>query len=163
MLLSALLYYRSVKIQRFLEPALALSQPRNEFTKSINAAFQKGFGAKPPAGIGVKGSSILVERALLFSDDGELGATAPDVLKKLSRVFLSLLKDDPTRSSMSVVLIVAQFSSEGRGGAPYVAERMRTQRMLGFIQDALFHVEPELGKKYAGYFMAGAQPAITRE
>src|SRR5512143_2212095 len=39
-LLSSLLYYRSVKIQRFLEPALALSQPRNEFAKHIRQIIQ---------------------------------------------------------------------------------------------------------------------------
>ena len=42
--LSALLYYRAVKIQRFLEPALALSQPRNEFTKNISQNFQREIG-----------------------------------------------------------------------------------------------------------------------
>ena len=34
-LLSGLLYYRAVRIQRFMEPALALSQPRNDFSEAI--------------------------------------------------------------------------------------------------------------------------------
>ncbi len=45
-LLSALLYYRAIKIQRFLEPALAISQPRNEFAKNVRLRFQKEFGEK---------------------------------------------------------------------------------------------------------------------
>ncbi len=66
-LLSALLYYRAVKIQRFLEPALAISQPRNEFSKSIKLIFQQEFGAESIKGLRVKASSILIERSFLFA------------------------------------------------------------------------------------------------
>ncbi len=66
-LLSALLYYRAVKIQRFLEPALALSQPRNEFAKNIKSIYQKEFGTKPVTGLRIKASSILMDRSFLFT------------------------------------------------------------------------------------------------
>ena len=75
-LLSALLYYRAIKIQRFLEPALALSQPRNEFAKNIKVIFQGEFGTSPVRGFKIKGSSIFMDKALLFSQKGVLTATA---------------------------------------------------------------------------------------
>jgi hypothetical protein len=161
-LLSALLYYRAVKIQRFLEPALALSQPRNEFSKSIKLIFQKEFGAESVKGLKVRASSILMEKSFLFSSDGALKATAQADLKKLSRIFLSLMDNEQTRSDISLVLIISRFPSSGTWMA-YAAERMQAQRMAGFIQDALFFAEPRLGIRHGTYFLAAAQPANPLE
>jgi hypothetical protein len=161
-LLSGLLYYRSVKIQRFLEPALALSQPRNEFTKNINAMFEKEFGTKSIGGLKVKASSVLIEKSLLFSPDGAPNASAQADLRKLARIFLSLMKDDHMRSEISLVLIIARFPSYGRMGTNIV-ERTNVQRMVGFIQDALFRAEPDLGTRYSTYFAGVAQPTNPHE
>ncbi len=159
-LLSAFLYYRAVKIQRFLEPALAISQPRNEFTRSISQSFQKEFGAEAIKGIKVRTSSILLEKSLLFSEDGVLNAGARDELRKFARVFLSLMEDDHTRPDISLVLIVVRFPSYGPlvSTLSNMTERAKAQRMTGALQDALFSAEPELGRKYGGYFVAAAQP-----
>ncbi len=156
-LVSALLYYRAVKIQRYLEPALALTQPRNEFTKNINAAFHKEFGEQV-RGFRVKSSSILMDRSLLISGDGIMKASVREDLRKLARVFLSLMQESNTRSDISLVLIVARYPSYG---ARYVraAEMAHVQRMLGFIQDELFLAEPELGTGYSTFFAGAAQPA----
>jgi hypothetical protein len=161
-LLSALLYYRAIKIQRFLEPALALSQPRNEFTKKIKVIFQGEFGTSPVRGLKIKGSSILMDKALLFSQKGALTATAQSDLQKLARIFLSLMKNDQTRSEISLVLIIGRFPSVGERGA-YLAEKSQVQQMVGFIQDALFQLEPELGLHYATFFTGAIQPADPRE
>ncbi len=160
-LLSALIYYRAVKIQRFLEPALALSQPRNEFSESINRIVQKEFGTGPIRGLEVRSSSLIIEKALLFSRDGTLRASAQDVMKRLGRVLLSLLEDKRTRADISLILISAGYPS-GRQG-PEVAERMKAQRMLGLVQDSLFRAEPELGRAYGTYFAVAARPAPPRE
>lgn len=161
-LLSALLYYRAVKIQRFLEPALALSQPRNEFTKSINSIFEKEFKTKSIKGLKIRSSSILMETSLLFSGEGVPKASARDDLQKLARIFLSLMKDDHTRSEISQVLIIGRYPSYGMTGTT-IMERVKVQRMVGFIQDALFHLEPELGIRYAPYFSGAAQPTNPQE
>jgi len=156
-LLSALLYYRAVKIQRFLEPALALSQPRNEFSKGIMTVFEKEFGAQPVEGLAVKMQSIVIEKSLLISADGKLRASAQRDLQKLARIFLALMKDDHLRSEINLVLIVGRFPSYGDAGAT-MAARMEVQRLAGFIQDALFHLEPELGIRFSTYFASAAQP-----
>jgi hypothetical protein len=161
-LLSSLLYYRSVKIQRFLEPALALSQPRNEFTKNIKQIIQKEFGAGKIEGLNVKASSIFMETSLLFSPDGRLKASAQTDLQKLARVFLALMKDDHLRSEISLVLIVGHFPTSGAREAS-AAERMMVARMVAFIQDALFKLEPGLGKGYPTYFAAAVRPMNPRE
>jgi len=161
-LLSGLLYYRAVKIQRFLEPALALSQPRNEFTKSISSIFEKEFGAKSIKGLKIRTSSILIEKSLLFSRDGTPKASAKDDLQKLARIFLSLMTDDHTRSEISQVLIIGRYPSYGVTGET-IMERVKAQRMVGFIQDALFQLEPGLGIRYATYFADAAQPTDPQE
>jgi hypothetical protein len=158
LLLSALLYYRAIKIQRFLEPALAISQPRNEFAQSVNLIFQKEFGAESIPGIKVRTSSIAITKSLLFSEKGALRATARIVLKKLASTFLSLLEDDHTRPNISLVLINARFPAD-RSRRSNGAERLRAQRMVGLIQDSLFEEEPKLGRRYGAYFVAAAQPA----
>jgi hypothetical protein len=161
-LLSALLYYRAVKIQRFLEPALAISQPRNEFAKNIRLRFQKEFGEEAIKGLKVRTSSILMEKSVLFSKDGNLKASAEADLRKLARIFLSLMQDDHTRSDISLILIMGRFSSGGEW-AMNVTERVKAQRIVGFIQDALFHEEPELGRRYSIYFVAATQPTNPHE
>lgn len=156
-LLSALLYYRAVKIQRFLEPALAISKPRNDFSRNIKLIFQKEFGAESIKGLKVKGSSILIEQSFLFAGDGALKASAQTNLKKLAHIFLLLMEDDETKSDISLVLIIGRFSSSGTW-MTYASERMNVQRMVGFVQDALFFAEPRLGLRHGTYFVAAAQP-----
>ncbi len=160
-LLSALLYYRAVKIQRFLEPALALSQPRTEFAKHIKAIFQKEFGARSKD-IRIKASSILVDRSFLFPRGSVLSAPAQADLAKIARIFLTLMTDDHARSEISLVMIVGRYPSFGATGAD-AAARMDAQRMVGFIQDVLFHAQPELGVRYSPYFASVAQPATPHE
>jgi hypothetical protein len=161
-LLSALLYYRAVKIQRFLEPALALSQPRNEFSKSIKLIFQKEFGAESVKGLKIRASSILIEKSFLFSGDGALKVSAQTDLKKLARIFLLLMDNEQTRSDISLVLIVSRFPASGTW-MTYATDRIQAQRMSGFIQDALFFAEPQLGIRYGTYFIAAAQPTNPLE
>lgn len=155
-LFSALLYYRAVKIQRFLEPALALSQPRNEFTKRITRLFRKEFGEKTEKGLDVRLSSIVVHRSMLFSADGRLSAQGERILKKFARMFLGLMKDDQSRTEISLILINARYTSYGAQGAD-AADRLRAQLTVGFIQDSLFRMEPELGVRYSTLFASVAQ------
>ncbi len=161
-LLSALLYYKAVKIQRFLEPALALSQPRNEFAKNIKFIFQKEFGSKSVEGLKIKASSILIDRSLLFSQRGVLTASAQDDLGKLAHLFTALMNDEHTRSEISLILIIGRYPSFGATGGDAGA-RLDVQRMVGFIQDVLFHAQPELGIRYSPYFASVAQPTTPHE
>lgn len=161
-LLSALLYYRAVKIQRFLEPALALSQPRNEFSKKVKLMFQKEYGADQIKGLKVRAGTILIEKSFLFETDGTLKASAQVNLKKLARVFLLLMDDDQMRSDISLVLITARFPTGGTWPV-YAMERIKALRMVGFVQDALFFAERRLGIRYGTYFVAAAQPANANE
>jgi len=54
LILSAILYYQAVKIQRFLEPALAVSQPKMKFTQNMNNLLTKEFAKKGDRGRQIK-------------------------------------------------------------------------------------------------------------
>ena len=155
--LSALLYYRAVKIQRFLEPALDLSRPRNEFSRNISLNFQQEFGAQQIRGLQARRSSIIIDRSLLFSAGGALKPSSRIIIKKLSRLFLSLLGDTRMRSNISLVLVCFHYPSEGPKDATF-ASRMQAQQMVGLLQDSLYEAEPELGQKFKAYCAATVQP-----
>ncbi len=161
-LLSALLYYRAVKIQRFLEPALALSQPRYEFSKSLKLLFQEEFGTEAIKGLTIRASSILIKRSFLFAEDGTLKTSAQAKLKKLAKIFLMLMDDDQMRPDIRLVLIIGRFPSGGIW-ITHAQERAKVQRLVGFIQDVLFFAEPRLGARYGTYFAAAAQPANLKD
>ena len=161
-LLSALLYYRAVKIQRFLEPALALSQPRNEFAKNINQLFMSEFGTKPLPGVKIKSSAVLMDRARLFTKAGTLAPTAGEDLDKLAGVFLALMKDSARRADISLVLIMIRFPAYGPRSL-VMTERLHAQQMLGQLQDGLFQAEPELAVRYSPFFVCAAQPTTPHE
>jgi hypothetical protein len=156
-LLSALLYYRAVKIQRFLEPALALSRPRNAFTKRISVLCEKELGDRAVNGLKVQGSTIKLRRSIVFQKDGKLKPEGKKILHGLARVFLLLMQDPKARSEIDRILIISRFVHREAPGAN-VPFRMQEYLLVGFIQDALFLEEPELGKEYASYFMSATGP-----
>lgn len=161
-LLSALLYYRAVKIQRFLEPALALSQPRNQFTKNIKQIFRKEFGTDEVKGIRVKSSSILLDKSVLFNQNGTLKDSAKNDLHKLANVLLSLMKNDATRDDISLVLIIAHYPAMGPLDVA-AAHRLNSQLVTGYIQDVMAASEPELRVYYPAYFVSAVQPSPAPE
>ncbi len=161
-LLSAVIYYRAIKIQRFLEPALALSQPRNEFANNINALFQKEFGKEGARGIKISSSSIFMDISVLFSPNGAPKASAEESLRKIARIFQSLMADEHARSEISFVMIIGRYPSNGVTTATAM-ERLKVQHLTGLIEDTLFHVEPGLARQYAPYFAASALQAISAE
>jgi hypothetical protein len=157
-LLSALLYYRAVKIQRFLEPALALSQPRNEFTNNIKSIVEKEFGPQPVPGLRVKSSSILMATPLLFSREGSWKAKVRSDIPKLARVLLKLLRDDHARSEINLIMIIGRYPSHGISQVTAI-DRFKTLKLIGLVQDALFQAEPELSTNFAPFFGVSAVPA----
>ncbi|MBI5639164.1 MAG: hypothetical protein HZA17_01945 [Nitrospirae bacterium] len=156
LLLSGLLYYRAVKIQRFLEPALALSQPRNEFADAINSALRKEFDAEGIKGVSFTLGTIYVDDALLFDGQHNMRDTAPIILRKLGNTFHSILSDEHTRSHVDLILVVARFPVSDD---PEVNRRMRlVQYKSELILDTMFRERPDLEKEHGGFFAATYLP-----
>lgn len=159
LLLSAILYYRAVKIQRFLEPALAISAPRMEFSKNIKRLISKEFGTEKITGIRFTTNSIFVEKSLLL-----IGVHEPDprsaTLKKLSRVFLSVLQDPDMRDYVDFILVRVKFPINSDTDEK---RRFRVQQRADLILNSLYKVAPELGRNYRTYFAATVEPVDSSE
>ncbi len=156
LLLSALLYYRAVRIQRFLEPVLAITQPRITFSNNINNLLLREFGKEESKGIKVKPGSILVEQSLLIA--GVHNTTGEDtVLTKLGRVFLAALSDPAIRDNISLIIVIARvpLGPEMESNKEF---RYQIQQRAELILNSIFKVAPELERNYGGYFAATALP-----
>jgi hypothetical protein len=161
LLLTAVLYYRAIKVQRFLEPALAISQPRNEFAQNINKLLSKEFGNNTIE-IRFMMGSILIEESVLFAGNDRIKGSAPKILKKLSNVFISALDDENMRSYISNILIIAYFPLSSDSGSNNMM-RTEMQHRAELILDSMYKAEPKLKKDYGTYFAATAMPVAAPE
>ena len=157
LLLSALLYYRAIKIQRFLEPALAITQPRITFSKNINNLLLREFGKEESEGIKFKAGSIFVEQSLLISGVRNIKGEDTVVLKKLGRVFMDAFSDPDIRDNISLILVIARppLSPEKISNKEL---RYQIQNRTGLILNSIYKVAPGLESNYGRYFAATALP-----
>jgi len=155
LLLSALLYYRAVRIQRFLEPALAITQPRITFSRNINNLLLKEFGKEESKGIKFKTGSILVEQSLLIAGVHNINGEDSVVMKKLGRVFLAALSDPAIRDNISLIIVSTRLplSPEISSNKEF---RNQIQNRAELILNSMYKVEPGLERKYGRYFAATA-------
>ncbi len=157
LLLSAVIYYRAIKVQRFLEPALAFSQPRLQFSQSINNLLSKEFGTKETQGVRLRAGAIFVNQSLLFPAGRMTRPDQSQVLHKLGHVFLRALDDPDIRDNISLILVSTRLplSTDAELNA---ALRFQLEGRALLILNSLYSAEPAIEKKYAQYFAATALP-----
>lgn len=163
MVLSAILYYRAVKIQRFLEPALALSQPRNQLSERFNVLLRREFGDTA----GVRGMSfgmgaVIAEARLFFDEDEVTKKSADEMLQKLNRVFYEALQDERTRLHIAAVLVGADYRV-GPAAGDTKGARERAQHRAEMLMDRLLSADPRLTGSFGTYFIASAIPSESRD
>jgi hypothetical protein len=156
LLLSAILYYRAVKIQRFLEPALAISEPRTKFSQGVRNLLTREFGPREIEGIRFRGGSIMVDQSLLLAGAHPGPRSELAVLKKLSRFFLAALGDEDLRKYISIVMVNARLPQTDNA-ALNAEMRYKAQDRAVLILNTLFSLEPMLEKRYAQYFVSTAR------
>jgi len=144
-----LLYDRAVRVQRFLEPALAISQPRIAFSDGMFRLMRTEFGPGGMAGIVISGDHISVRKDLLFSDFH--GSGQADVLMKLGHVFHAMLEEPAMKPNIDVILIgaKAEVTDDPRKN---IVIRELTQRTAASVLTALFQSDPALERDHANYF-----------
>jgi hypothetical protein len=160
LLLSALIYYRAVKIQRFLEPALAVSEPRMKFNQDIKDLLSREFSPKEMKGIRFRAGTIMVDESIIFErTHSKEQPTEPVVLKKLSRVFMAALDNPEIRENISQIQITERFPLS-KDMILNRQARFEVQDRAVLILNSLFSAEPRLEKDYTTFFTATAIPAI---
>jgi hypothetical protein len=161
MLLSAILYYRAVKIQRFMEPALAISQPKIKFTQSINKLLSQEFGTKEIKGVKFRAGSILVDQSQFFESSRYAKGFDSATLNKLSRVFLSALSNEDTREDISLIMVNIRYPL-GQDPELNSVMSLQSQQKAWLLLNSLYAAEPQLENKYGNYFVAAAMPVNRR-
>ena len=159
LLLSALIYYRAVKIQRFLEPALAISEPRMKFSQDIKDLLSREFSREEMKGITFRAGTITVDESLIFTEPS-LSRIPPGgslVLKKLGRVFITALGDPAMRENIGLIQVAARFPLSGDLILNRRA-RFGVQDRATLILNSLFDAEPRLEASYASSFAATSIP-----
>jgi len=157
MLLSSILYYRAVKIQRFMEPALAISQPKIKFTQSINKLLSQEFGTKEIKGVKFRAGSILVDQSRFFAGSRYAKGFDPATINKLSRVFLSALSNEDTREDISLIMVNIRYPF-GQDPELNRVMSLQSQQKAWLLLNSLYAAEPQLENKYGTYFVAAAMP-----
>ena len=155
--LGGTLYYRAVKVQRFLEPAVAISQPRIQFAENLSRLLKQEFGERPVKGVEFTTNSILIEKALLTD-----ASAGPEVLRRLSRIFYFLLRDPQLRQYVDVILV----NSRPASGSNISANRQQKQTMQHMSEQillVLYQLRPELERDFENYFAAASIPVTEAE
>ncbi len=162
LLLSAFIYYRAIKIQRFSEPALALMQPRIEFGRNIINLFSEQFQGRKLEGVRFTTDSIFIDESLLLIFAPIDKSTAPPILRELGKTFLFILQNPEVRSYIDLILINTRKPMVS-GESFSKQERRDFQARAEFILHSLFMVEPKLERRYSSYFAATAVSVSGQE
>lgn len=158
MLLCGLLYYRSTKIQRFIEPTLAMSQPRFDFADRISKELNIQFAGDDFSGISFTADSILIDEPLIYNSTLSDVESTP-IYKKVADIFLTILKDPKMRGYVDMIIISSKFV-HGKDSALNQQKRTETQHKSEKILHALFESEPELEPYHGVYFGSTAMPVL---
>jgi len=151
-LLSGLVHYRSVKILRFLEPALAMSQPRADFREGIRQLFIDAFGDASVPGVGLSSESIMIDERLILTDTHHRPQDETRIAEKLGSVFLGILEDRQLRNTFDFIMVTTRYPGE-TDGEQTVEERRQLRERNDLIIGKLLATQPTLAAKYAGSFL----------
>lgn len=148
LLLSALLYYRAIKIQRFIEPAIAISEPRIVLNHTIKRLLEREFGSQRIKGVNYYAEKIIVHSSLLYSD---MHGSEMRLNERLGRVFLSILKDPMMSSYVDAITVITRTPM---GPNPFENRKRREEKLLAsnMFLNSVLNAVPELERDYSIYF-----------
>lgn len=150
MLTGALLYYRSVNLQRFLEPALAVLEPRTRLASRLGKLASEELGIEYAQKIVIRSSSIMVHKSLFTSDAHH---NVPVVIGRLSRMMFRLFEDPWMASNIEMIMVKTSvpinISPEDKADA---LAKMRKQSEA--VLKAILGTDPALATGYSDKFAA---------
>jgi hypothetical protein len=160
MLLSSLLYFRAVKAQRYLEPALATVKTRINFAKKIEQFLEKEFNTSNVDGIKFSTNALSISKSLIFrSIEGDERYDSL-LMKRLSNIFFSLLTDEETSTFIDMILIETRLPY-----SPHLKvnkeTRVKYQHEAESILDYIFEVGPDLEQQFGQYFAVTIIPTAS--
>jgi hypothetical protein len=162
MLLGGFLYYKAIRFQRFLEPALALTLPGSLFDLDVRERLKEEFGPEYVHDIRYALGTIQVRKSVLL---GEVhNNRGPIIYKKLGRVFKDILENPELRGDIKVILVssMARVSDDPGLSQQNRVSRQEAQDRAGGVLNVLYAAEPELETTYGLFFEATATPVYSQ-
>ena len=101
-LIGALLYYRAVNLQRFLEPALAVLEPRTQLSMRLKNLAKEELGPEYGQNVIVQSSGLMLHKSL-FSTPQYHGI--PVFINRLGNMIQRLFEDPWMSSNVEIVMI----------------------------------------------------------
>ena len=148
-LVGAVLYSNSIRFQRFIEPMLAVLQPRSEFSLRLKQLMLEEFEILNRDEIVLHGNILRVRRSFL-ADEGSHRSGFRN-FERLGRVFLGMMEDNWMRANTDFIMVSLQ--------APYLLNeeenrqiRQATARDAELVLVTVLNATPELRAKYAPLF-----------
>jgi hypothetical protein len=102
MLTGALLYYRAVNLQRFLEPALAVLEPRTMLASRLNKLAGEELGHGYGSKILVRSSGLLVHKSLFAPTEYH---KVPIIITRLGRLMHRLFEDPWLDANVEIIMV----------------------------------------------------------
>lgn len=150
MLTGAVLYYRSANLQRFLEPALAVLEPRTRLASRLGDLASEELGIEYAQKLVVRSSSIMVHKSLFTSDAHH---NVPVVIRRLSKMMLRLFEDPWMAANVEMIMVKTSvpinIPTEDRANA---LAKMRKQSEA--VLNAILGTDPLLAAGYSDKFAA---------
>jgi len=152
MLTGAVLYYRAVNLQRFLEPSLAVLEPRTRLASRLGYLASEEFGVDYASKVVVSSSSIMVHKSL-FSPDKHHGV--PPVINRLTRVMHRLFEDPWMAANVELIMVKTSVPlnlqpDDRRKALAQMREQSET------VLNAILGTDPFLAAGYSDKFAAAA-------
>lgn len=150
MLIGALLYYRAVNLQRFLEPALAVLEPRSMLSLRMKELASEELGPEYAQSVIVRSSGLMLHKSL-FSSPQHSGI--PVFVKRLSDMMRRLFEDPWMSSNVEMIMVRASVPLD----MPIEVRNELTERMRKYSETllkAILGLNPGLAEGYSDKFAA---------
>lgn len=149
-LTGAILYYRAINFQRFIEPALAVLEPRTNFSSRLEAIANKEFTTYRHETVKVLSTRIMLHKSL-FKGTGR--NMVPPVVNSLARVMRQIFEDPWMSANIEMIMIKTSVPLDlPREARKSAYKTMRQQAET--VMKAALGTEPILSTSYADRFAA---------
>jgi len=150
MLIGALLYYRSSNLQRFLEPSLAVLEPRTILASRLNHLASEELGPEYARNVIVRSSGLMVHKSLFSSTEHH---KMPPVIDRLGKLMLRLFQDPWMTANVELIMVKTSVPMNLPPEIEVQArEQMRQQSET--VLNAILGFNPALAEGFSDKFAA---------
>ena len=159
-LIGAVMYSNAIRFQRFIEPMLAVLQPRSEFSGRFGNMIMKEFSDNGLSEIRLIGNILRVRRSFLTAEESHREGF--ENFERLGRVFQNLFDDTWMRSNTDFIMVSleAPFSLNEETNRKL---RESTAKEAELILVTILNTSPKLRMKYAPLFTSAVVSAPPKE